>query len=123
MLRYLRQIVACCLLVAPLNLGCAEQATVSPEGVVSAFFGAVDRDDCKGALRWLDGPAKERFEEEDCDAALQALRQKRFERVLSAHVDGRDARMHLVRARFAGEREPVLLGVRKTRRGHRIVSF
>jgi hypothetical protein len=110
-------------LVAPLNLGCAERPTVSPEGVVSAFFGAVDRDDCKGALRWLDGPAKERFEEEDCDAALQALRQKRFERVLSVQVDGRDERMRLVRARFAGEREPVLLGVRKTPRGHRIVSF
>jgi hypothetical protein len=31
--------------------------------------------------------------------------------------------MHLVRVRFAGEREPVLIGVRKTRRGHRIVSF
>jgi hypothetical protein len=110
-------------LVAPLSLGCAEKPAVSPEDVVSAFFGAVDRDDCGGALRWLDGPAKERFEKEDCGAALQALRQKRFERVLSAQVDGRDARMHLVRARFAGEREPVLLGVRKTRRGHRIVSF
>jgi hypothetical protein len=29
----------------------------------------------------------------------------------------------LVRVRFAEEREPVLIGVRRTRRGHRIISF
>lgn len=123
MFRHLRRAFANGLLVAPLCLGCAEQPSASPQDVVSAFFGAVAINDCPGALAWLDGAAKERFESEGCDEALEALRRKQFEQVLGAQLDGRDERMHLVRVRFLGERETVLIGVRKTRRGHRIVSF
>ncbi|MGB5284421.1 MAG: hypothetical protein WBN29_07910 [Polyangiales bacterium] len=127
MLRHLRRAFAygllVGLLVAPLCLGCAEQPSASPQEVVSAFFGAVASNDCAGAVALLDGLAKERFEGEGCNEALEALRRKQFEQVLGAQVDGRDERMHLVRVRFIGERETVLIGVRKTRRGHRIVSF
>ena len=110
-------------LVALLCLGCVEQPSVSPEDVVNAFFDAVERNDCAGALQWLDGRAKEEFQREACEEALHALRRKRFEQVLSSKVDGRNDQMRLVRVRFSGEREPVLIGVRETRRGHRIVSF
>lgn len=110
-------------LVAPLCLGCTAQPSASPEDVVNAFFDAVERNDCAGALQWLDGTAKEGFQREACEEALHALRRKRFEQVLSSKADGRDERMRLVRVRFGGEREPVVIGVRETRRGHRIVSF
>jgi hypothetical protein len=91
--------------------------------VVNAFFGEVASGNCAGASKWLDGSAKKRFEEEGCDAAIEELRSKEFERVLSSTVDGRDEARHLVRVRFARERETVVIGVRKTPRGHRIVSF
>lgn len=91
--------------------------------MVTAFFGAVGDGDCAEAVRWLDGRAKARFESESCEEALGSLARKRFERVLDARVDGRNAKMHLVRVRFAEEREPVIIGVRRTRRGNRIVSF
>lgn len=94
-----------------------------PKEVVTAFFGAVEANDCARASKWLDGAAKESFQREECQGSLDALRRKRFERVLSSQVDGRDEQMHLVRVRFAGEREPAVIGVRKTRKGHRIVSF
>lgn len=90
---------------------------------MTAFFSAVEASDCAGALKWLDGAAKERFEREPCQESLEALRRKRFQRVLSSQVDGRDERMRLVRVAFAEERAPAVIGVRKTRKGHRIVSF
>jgi len=110
-------------LVAPLSFGCTEQPTADPQDVVTTFFEAVAGGDCQEARAWLDGAAKARFEREPCEEALESLQRKQFERVLSAEVDGRDAKVQLVRVRFAGEREPVIIGVRRTRRGHRIVSF
>jgi hypothetical protein len=123
LLGHLRRALTTWLLVAPLGFGCTEQPAAGPEEVVTAFFGAIGDGDCAEALHWLDGPAKERFESEPCEEALGSLARKRFERVLEARVDGRNAKMHLVRVRFAEEHEPVIIGVRRTRRGHRIVSF
>lgn len=110
-------------LAALLLLGCSQQATVSPEEAVRAFFGAVEANDCKTASQWLDGAAKARFERQSCDEALASLRRKKLDRVLSSGIDGRDAKVHLVRVRFAEEREPAVIAVRETRKGPRLVSF
>ena len=123
MLRHLKLALTTWLLVAPLGLGCTEQPAAGADEVVTAFFDAVFRNDCDEARRWLAGSAKERFESEPCADALEILREKQFERILSVRADGRDDQLQLVRARFAAEREPVVIGVRKTRRGNRIVSF
>jgi hypothetical protein len=113
------------LLVVLFSLGCSKErpADVGPEDAVTAFFGAVTDRDCSAARRWLSGDAKTRFEQEPCEEALEALARKRFDRVLSSSVDGRDPELVLVRAGFADERAPAVIGVRKTPKGHRIVSF
>jgi len=113
------------LLVVLFSLSCSKErpADVGPEDAVTAFFGAVADRECTAASRWLSGDAKARFEQEPCQEALEALARKRFDRVLSSSVDGRDPELVLVRASFADERAPVIIGVRKTSKGHRIVSF
>ena len=108
---------------AALITACHKQPMASPEDLVNGFFAAVASNDCEGAAARLGGLAKSRFESEPCDDALEALRRKRFERVLSSQVDGRDPELHLVRVRFARERSVVVIGVRKTRQGPRIVTF
>jgi len=110
-------------LLAALALGCEGRPETRPEDAVHAFFVAAEANDCAAASKWLDGPAKERFENEECDAALGALRKKGFERVLGSQVDGRDPELHLVRVRFSDERMPAVIGVRSTGKGHRIVTF
>lgn len=122
MLRDLRSRGAIWLLAA-CALGCEGRPETSPEEAVHAFFVAVDANDCDEATVWLGGAAKRRFEREECQSALEALRRKRFERVLGSDIDGRDPDLVLVRVRFSNERAPALIGVRETRKGHRIVTF
>lgn len=125
MLGYLTRTSFAWVLIVVVGFGCREEqpADGGPEDVVVAFFGAVASQDCTAAKAWLDGTARARFEREPCNEALEALSRKRFERVLSSQVDGRDDQLHLVRTRFQSEREPAIIGVRKTRNGLRIVSF
>ena len=125
MLGYLKATRAAWLLAALLFelLGCEARPETRAEDAVVAFFAAVDTNDCAEASRWLGGTAKQRFDDEECDSALEALRRKRFERVLGSQIDGRDPDLHLVRVRFSNERTPAVIGVRRTRQGPRIVTF
>ena len=110
---------------------CRDPATASPAGEASApvraYFEALEARDCEALEASVGGQAGSRIHAAGCAHAFEeyAAHPMELVQIESVTADGRDAELHLIRARVraGGDELLVVIGVRALDGAWRVVSI